>query len=84
VVKEGNCRDIVREAIYFRQSDEYGNLSMSISKSWSIWEMGQDMQYVGKLSEKYKNIELGIVVNPYDIKDRNTMGKYNFVYPSYE
>jgi hypothetical protein len=82
--KEGNCRDIAREPIYFRQSDESGNLSMSISKNWSIWEMGQEMQYVGKLSKKYKNMDLGIVVNPYDIKDRMTMGEYNFVYPSYE
>jgi hypothetical protein len=39
---------------------------------------------VGKLAEKYRNTDIGIVMPPFAIVERIKTGKFNFVYPDFE
>ena len=79
--KVGNSKSLGDLAVKFRHSDDYGNPDISVSNKWSIWELGKEMKFIGKLTEKHKAIDIGIVVNPYDIVDRIKLGRYDFVYP---
>lgn len=68
-------------SIQFKKSDDSGNTNILVSDKWRVWELGKDMVFVGKLSEKYTAVDNGIIVNRYDIVDRINLGRYDFVYP---
>ncbi|MFR8835147.1 hypothetical protein [Bacteroides nordii] len=58
---------------------------VKISSDWYIWHINdRNFTDVGKLKGENRKAEIGVVVNPYDIVDRITTGKYNFFYPGFE
>ncbi len=69
--------------IIFRNSSDYGEPDIKISENWWIWKINEKEKFVGKLTNNYKNSEIGIVVTPFDIVQRIETGNYQFVYPDY-
>lgn len=87
--KIGNTSDIGElDKILFRGSSDSGckpGEQILVSENWYVWKINDsDFTSVGKLEGENKNAELGIVVNPYDVRDRMSTGKYSFFYPGYE
>lgn len=75
--------------ILFRNTEDCGKRVggelVKISSDWYIWHINDaDFTDVGKLKGENRKAEIGVVVNPYDIVDRITTGKYNFFYPGFE
>jgi hypothetical protein len=81
--KAGHQSDIGNLDVMFKSSLDFGNPSIKISERWEVWEINQPPLFVGKLEEKYKELELGPVVSPMSFVDRLRTGKYNFFYPGY-
>lgn len=88
--KIGNSNNVgLLSNILFRSSSDSGSKvgeeNIIISNKWYIWRINdKNHKYVGKLMGEYRNAEIGIVVNPFDIVDRIKTGKYNFFYPGFE
>ncbi len=57
------------EAPYFRMADDDDdpNVQRKVSSRWRVWQVGEDFQFVGKLNDKYRKYDIGLVLNPYDI-----------------
>ena len=75
--------------VFFRNSSDSGHKvgdeRILISERWYVWQIGDTKTLkVGKLIGEYRNAELGIVVNSYDIVERMKTGKYSFFYPGFE
>jgi hypothetical protein len=81
--KVGSDRNYLEENIVWRDSNDYGNPEISISKNWYIWRTGSKMKTVRNKRRVLDNTEIGIVVNPMDIIHRMQFGRYDFVYPEY-
>lgn len=71
------------DAVLFRDSDDYGDPKVRISKNWYIWKINSISEHVGVLSQRYQGAEIGVVVPPDSLVHRMRNGKYNFVYPDY-
>ena len=69
--------------VWFKSSRDYGKPQVEISERWSIWQIGQERIYVGKLLPFYSSIELGTVVSAWDVIERMKTGKYSFKYPGF-
>jgi hypothetical protein len=67
--------------IMFRSSLDFGNRSVIKSERWEVWKINQSSLFVGKLNEKYRNLELGLVVSPEHFVDRLKTGYNNIIYP---
>ena len=87
--KIGNFSDIGNlDDVLFRRTSDYGTKvgvePVRVSFNWDIWKINDPgFTKIGKLEGKNRDAEIGIVVNPYDIKERIVTGKYNFSYPDY-
>ena len=77
-IKYGNGCEII-----FRDSSDYGNPNIKVSKNWWVWKINEEQKSIGPLSDEYKNAEIGIVINPNAILKRLETGKYQFVYPGF-
>ncbi len=83
--KVGNCNikgDL--SEVMFRDTNDYGKPEIKISQRWWVWKIGGQPKYIGKLKNKNKQAEIGIIVTPPDIIERMQVGKYSFIYPDYE
>lgn len=67
--------------VMFRQSEDYGNPTVRVSKRWGVWKPNGPVKWIGPLTEHYRCLEIGIVVNPHAIVHRLKTGKYDFFYP---
>lgn len=78
---EGNCPDIGKAAdIKFRiwhPDDELPDVNMW---RWSVWKVNQNMKRIGRLTEKYRTIDIGSVLNPWTIAARIRTGKFDADY----
>ncbi len=81
--KVGHTNEVGDLDILFRDSNDYGTSDVEISRDWYIWEINKRTKQVGVLKEKYQTLDIGSVVNPYDIVERMQTGSYSFVYPGY-
>ena len=85
----GNSQELGKlNDVLFRGTSDSGSRpgeQILVSNKWYIWKIN-DLNFtsVGKLEGENRKAELGVVVNPYDIKDRMITGSYNFFYPGYE
>lgn len=80
--KEQNC-DVFPDVtnILFRGTLDYGK-KVKVSNNWRIWHINDDdFTYVGNLTGKNRESEIGIVMPPTAIVERIKTGKFNFVYP---
>lgn len=87
--KAGNINDVGDlSQILFRDTNDVGSRpgeQILVSEKWYVWRINDDdFTVVGKLKGENRKAEIGIVVNPYDIKNRMTTGRYTFFYPGYE
>jgi hypothetical protein len=69
--------------VLFRDSGDYGNPKIRVSKNWYVWKINSESDHVGVLSERYQGAEIGVVVPPNSLVYRMRNGKYDFVYPDY-
>lgn len=74
--------------VLFRGTEDSGKLvdeePIQISEKWYVWNINEKFRDVGKLKDKNREAEIGVIVNPYDIVERIKTGKYNFFYPGFE
>jgi hypothetical protein len=70
--------------VWFRDSNDYGNPSITISRDWWVWRVGQPSKHIGPLRGEYVCAEIGIVFSPVDIASRVRTGSFGIVYPAYE
>jgi len=87
--KVGCIEEIGKTAdIIFRGSSDSGSKpgeQIKLSSNWYIWRIGDgDFTKVGKLVGENRKAEIGIIVNPYDVVERLSTGKFSFFYPDYE
>jgi hypothetical protein len=61
------------EHILFKCKGDYKDLNKN---DWWIWKINQNIVKVGKLNDKQKQAEYGLVFTPNDILDRLKTGKY--------
>lgn len=82
--KIGNSKNIGKIDVLFRDSDDYGKPEVIVSEKWYVWKINEEFKNIGKVTEKYKNSEIGIVISPENIVKRIKSGSYDFVYPKFE
>ena len=81
----GNVSEIGNtENILFKNSGDYGNPAIKISRDWWIWTINNKQKRVGLLEGVNRIAEIGVVVRPVSIVYRMRMGKYDFKYPDFE
>jgi hypothetical protein len=82
IMETGKLDDII-----FRDTNDYGHKlgeePIRISNKWYVWKINEEFIDVGKLTGKYREAEIGVVVNPASIVHRMQTGEYNFWYPGY-
>ena len=71
------------DTVHFRDSDDYGDPKIGISKNWYVWKTSSTSEHVGVLAQRYQKAEIGVVVPPDSLVYRMRNGKYDFVYPDY-
>lgn len=81
--KVGKAKVVGSCDIFFKSTNDYGNPEIKVSKDWWVWKLNGEKKYVGKLTGKYKEAEIGVVVNPDDVLERMETGKFSFFYPSF-
>jgi len=64
------------DEIIFRMYNDIGNYNREKSYDWVIWKINQKQEFIGEMSEKYSNIDLGIVLTYEDIVSKIKTGKY--------
>jgi hypothetical protein len=69
--------------VLFRDTNDYGNPSISVSTNWHVWKVNGPFERVGALRPKYDRAEVGVVVPPDSLLYRMRNGRYDFVYPGY-
>jgi hypothetical protein len=88
--KVGNVPEVGKiDHIVFRDTMDYGRKlgeePVRVSARWFIWRINDSgFTSVGKLEGKYKDAEIGLVINPESIVYRMRTGDYDFpFYPGY-
>ena len=81
--KIGNAPEIGNLDTLFRDSHDYGNPSIKVSKNWHVWKANQPFADVGELTGSNRDAEIGVVIPPDSIVHRMRTGQYDFVYPQY-
>ena len=69
--------------VLFRDSDDYGNPKVHVSKNWYVWRINCSFEAIGELSPRYQKAEVGVVVPPDSLVHRVRTGRYDFAYPDY-
>lgn len=75
--------------ILFRDSNDSGIREneevVKKSEKWYVWRINdKEFTRVGKLVGENRKADLGVVVNPFDIRDKMKLGEYQFLYPGFE
>lgn len=79
----GNVSRLGKINVLFRDSDDYGDPEVEISEKWFVWKIGKKTKFVGRLSGKYKDSEIGVVIPAEFIVERIAKGEYQFTYPDH-
>ena len=75
--KVGNHRDVGNTSdISFRWFDELDFSGITKSYNWSVWKINGKEQFIGEVSEAYRNIDLGIVFSYNNIVNKIKTGKF--------
>jgi hypothetical protein len=82
--KVGNSPVFGEIDVIFRDSKDYGENKVAISKRWYVWRINEEFRYVGKLRGKNRKAEVGTVKPPNEIVERMRTGKYSYYYPGFE
>lgn len=72
--------------VLFRGTNDYGRKldepPVLVSENWYVWKINENFRSIGKLTEEYKETEIGLVINPKSIVHRVRTGNYDFDYPN--
>ncbi len=82
--KVGKSQNIGAVEAWFRNSEDYGKPEIIVSNKWYVWKINKEFKFIGRLTDKYKSAEIGVVVTPEDVVKRIRTGAYDFVYPKFE
>jgi hypothetical protein len=68
--------------ILFRDTNDYGakpdGTIVNVSDEWYVWHINdEDFTHIGKLFDKYRKAEVGLVINPVSIAHRIRTGEYD-------
>ena len=69
------------ESILFRESADYPFSKEEKSYDWYIWHIGQPTKSIGELTDKYKDLDIGILIAYPSIVEKIRTGKYDFKHP---
>jgi len=69
--------------VLFRDTNDYGDPDIKVSKNWYVWRVNGPFKDVGELRPRYEEAEIGVVVPPDSLLYRMRNGQYDFVYPQY-
>lgn len=69
--------------VRFRDSSDYGNPNVKVSKDWFVWEIDGRHRDVGSSESELRNADIGVVVPPDSLVHRLRTGRYDFFYPDY-
>lgn len=81
--KVGHANVPSKVSVLFRDSNDFGNPEMKVSRDWHVWEVNEPFRKVGRLEPQYQQAEIGVVVPPSSLLHRMQKGNYDFVYPDY-
>ena len=69
--------------VLFRDTSDYGDPRIRISRNWHVWRINGPFEKVGDLRPHHEGAEVGVVVPPDSLVHRMRAGRYDFVYPEY-
>lgn len=69
--------------VVFRDSHDYGDPTIKVSRRWVVWRINEPFLDIGELTPQYQDSEIGIVVSPPNIPERILNGSYIFSYPRF-
>jgi hypothetical protein len=75
---EASPRDV---DVLFRDTNDFGNPAVAVSGDWFVWRVNKPAERVGKLGQRYREAEIGVVVPPDSLIHRMRSGRYDFAYP---
>lgn len=80
--KVGSSKDVGDiSKVLFRGTTDYGT-DIKVSHNWYVWHINdEEFTDVGKLTDKYRKADLGIVFNPYNIFNRISGNNFISYYP---
>lgn len=81
--KVGHAKAPSRLDILFRDSDDYGNPEIKVSRNWFVWKINAPSRSIGELRSRYQGAEIGVVVPADSLIYRIRNGSYDFVYPGH-
>lgn len=79
--KVGHEQPLGAVDVLFRDTNDYGNPEIKVSRNWYVWTVNAPFEKVGEFRPKYEAAEVGVVVPPDSLIYRMRNGKYDFVYP---
>lgn len=82
--KVGNTPIFGSVDIIFRNTNDYGNPNIVVSRNWHIWKMNEPFKRVGNLDGRCRGAEIGVVVTPESLVHRMRTGRYDFKYPAFD
>ncbi|HTB80721.1 MAG TPA: Imm26 family immunity protein [Opitutaceae bacterium] len=81
--KIGHAKVDRNAVVWFRDSNDYGNPNILVSKNWHVWQINCPFTSVGTLHGEQQEYEIGIVISPDSIVWRIKTGHYDFIYPQF-
>jgi hypothetical protein len=80
--KVGNVSDVGTAEVLFRHTNDWIDPKVKVSDKWQVWKANEPFISIGKLTGRYKDSEIGVVLSPVNILDRMRTGKYKSSFPS--
>ena len=69
--------------VLFRDTNDFGNPKVKVSRDWHVWKVNEPSRSVGTLELRYQHAEIGVVVPPDSLVCRMRQGSYDFAYPDF-
>jgi hypothetical protein len=70
--------------ILFRDTNDFGNPQITVSRNWHVWTINGRFQKVGELLPEHQQAEVGVIVPPDSLLYRMRNGRYDFFYPDFQ
>ena len=81
--KIGHAKPPSKVGVLFRDSNDYGDPAVKVSRDWYVWKTSSRFKDVGELKPRYQEAEIGVVVPPESLVHRMRNGRYDFIYPDF-
>lgn len=65
----------------FRDTNDYGNQEIKVSKIWHAWKPNENFVKIGELTDETRKYDIGLVINPNGVMELLKGNKYPPLYP---